>query len=60
MQRAITTLEIQLAIYENNVAINIDEGNWEQVKLEKAYIKSLKKAIDVLKAIESVKDSIVI
>ena len=55
MQRAITTLEIQLAIYENNVAINIDEGNWEQVKLEKAYIKSIREALAVLKAIESVR-----
>lgn len=54
MQRAITTLEIQLMIYENNLAINLDEGNWEQVKLEKAYIKSLKKAIAVLKAVQFV------
>lgn len=55
MQRAITVLENQLVMYENNIVINMDEGNWHQVKLEEAYIKSIREALAVLKAIESVR-----
>lgn len=54
MNAAINALEVSLMIYKNNLAINEDEGNWAQAKLEKEYVLSIFKALKVLKAIDSV------
>lgn len=54
MNAAINVLEVQLMIYRNNLAINEDERNWAQVKLEREYVTSITKALKVLKALNSI------